>query len=424
MVIAFHTWKSYYPLMQRNLDWIPHRRPSTQGASMFEYFPDYYPWSLAVCCSLGMRGEISEIDEACRALRGLPQTASVKVANENWSQNWTKLGEKLDALAHADLKLGNRLTASDKFMRAANYLLFAERMMSWSDTRRLQIYRKAQASFKAGVECSGARAERIEVPFQDATLSGWLTLPKSSGRHPCIIFYNGFDSIKEMHYQLYADTAVERGIAVLFVDQEGTGEAVRFHALIRQPETEVSAGAFVDFLEKHPAIDTQRIGIAGISMGGYCAPRAAAYEKRLKCAMSLGAYYKLEDSTAQRMLGAHATAGGAESLPEEAEHAMKISGGKTPAEAVSLLRRWDLGKALPDLTCPLLVVHGENDRQVPLAHAQRTVAEAIHSSNAELRVFTLSEGSAEHCGADVMAPQGQYLFDWAARTLGVARSAA
>jgi flavin reductase (DIM6/NTAB) family NADH-FMN oxidoreductase RutF len=42
--------------------------------------------------------------------------------------------------------------------------------------------------------------------------------------------------------------------------------------------------------------------------------------------------------------------------------------------------------------------------------------------DAELRVFTLQEGAAEHCGIDVASMQAEYMFDWVARVLGGLRS--
>ena len=47
---------------------------------------------------------------------------------------------------------------------------------------------------------------------------------------------------------------------------------------------------------------------------------------------------------------------------------------------------------IDQVTCPLLVVHGANDRQVPLEQAERTVHRAINSPRAELRIFTAEEG--------------------------------
>jgi len=388
---------------------------------MFEYFPEYYPWTLSIAASIGMGAEISEIDEACRGLRGLPGKVSTAVATEAWYQSWSRLAQKLDHLAEQDHARGYRLSAGSKSLRAANYYLFAERNVPWKDPRRLLTYRKALAAFEHGVKLRGDEAERVQVPYQGAQLAGWLHLPPGPGPFPCVLFYNGLDSIKEMHYLLYAAIAARRGLAVLFVDQEGTGEAIRLHKLPKRHDTEVSARLFVDFLQSHRRIDCDRIGIAGISAGGYCAPRAAAFEKRLKCVACLGAFFNM-DSHREMFLG-RTSAGLAEGLSDLMDQLMTVTGAASPEEAVEIFSRRDLSTSIGELECPLLVVHGENDRQVPLWHAERTVARAVRSPRAELKAFTLSEGSAEHCGIDVASMQGEYLFDWLAATLGASSHA-
>jgi fermentation-respiration switch protein FrsA (DUF1100 family) len=66
----------------------------------------------------------------------------------------------------------------------------------------------------------------------------------------------------------------------------------------------------------------------------------------------------------------------------------------------------------------LLIVHGENDRQVPLADAQAVYDAAINSSRRELRVFTIDEGGAEHCQADNGSLAADHMADWFAQVLG------
>jgi fermentation-respiration switch protein FrsA (DUF1100 family) len=69
------------------------------------------------------------------------------------------------------------------------------------------------------------------------------------------------------------------------------------------------------------------------------------------------------------------------------------------------------------ITCPLLVVHGANDRQVPLEQAERTVREAVNSPRAELRVFSAEEGGAEHVGGDLFSSTIDCIADWTAEVL-------
>ena len=63
-------------------------------------------------------------------------------------------------------------------------------------------------------------------------------------------------------------------------------------------------------------------------------------------------------------------------------------------------------------------MHGENDRQVPLADAQALYQAAVNSLQRELRVFTIDEGGAEHCQADNGSLAADYMADWFARVLG------
>jgi dipeptidyl aminopeptidase/acylaminoacyl peptidase len=343
------------------------------------------------------------------------------LADEGWFENWTKLGEKLANLADADAERGNGFSASSKYLRAANYSLIAERIASWTDSRRMNVYGIALHAFQRGLTLSGNNVERIEVKYEGATLSGWLRLPDNTSRAPAIVFYNGFDSIKEMHYLMFADVAARRGIATLFVDQEGTGEAIRYHCLPKRYDTEVSAGLFFDALASHPAIDRDRIGVVGLSMGGYCAPRAAAFDPRFKCVVCFGAFYELDEDW-QRILSGGSDGSVSDGLPESGLHAMRVTGTTSITDAIAALKRRSLEGVLERIRCPLLVVHGENDRQVALSHAKKIIEGAVNSIDAELRVFTLQEGAAEHCGIDVISIQAEYVFDWVARALGGVRS--
>jgi dipeptidyl aminopeptidase/acylaminoacyl peptidase len=383
---------------------------------MFEYFSSNYPWNLTVALSIGMGGELSEIADACRPLVNVASGASRAAATEAWRQSWSVVAQRLERLAGDAETRGWAFSAGEYYLRASNYYLVAERMMSWTDPRRLASYRRALAAFEKGYRLSGHRAERIEVTNQEgAPLAAYLRLPPGEGPFPALIFFNGFDSIKEMHYLLYADDAVKRGVAILFIDQEGTGEAMRLHDIKKRVDAEMSVAPFIDYLSTRDEIDSDRIGVAGISNGGYDAPRAAAFDERLKCVACLGAFYNADD-----YLGRF-SGGGADKvvhgLSDLDDHMMKVMGAPEVEAAYRLFAKRNLDGVLGRLRVPLLVLHGENDRQVPLWHADRTVAEAVNSPQVEYKVFSLSEGSAEHCGIDNAGMHANYLFDWVAQAL-------
>jgi pimeloyl-ACP methyl ester carboxylesterase len=384
---------------------------------VFEYFPNNYAWSLATSASIAMGAEISELDEALRPLIPLAKQGGGEPA-EAWYLSWMKLAQKLRGLAEANEAAGNGFSAGAQYKRAANYFLFAERIAAWGDPRRAHAYEEALAAFARGVTLSGDRARRLEVAYEGGTLAGWLRLPEGPGPFPAVMFYNGFDSIKEMHYLMMGEIAARRGVAVFYVDQEGTGEAVRRQRHAKRPETEISAGKIHDLLAAQPEIDAERIGIVGLSMGGYCAPRAAAFEPRLKAVVSFGAFYGIDAGWERALRGGSENESGlSDGLPESGLHAMHVTCTDTVEAAIGVLKARSLEGILDRITCPLLVVHGENDRQVALDHARKTIAGAVNSADAELRVFTVSEGGCEHVGVDVMSLQAQYVFDWLAKHL-------
>ena len=87
-------------------------------------------------------------------------------------------------------------------------------------------------------------------------------------------------------------------------------------------------------------------------------------------------------------------------------------------EAAAVAKQMTLEGVADKITCPLLIMHGENDRQVPLQYAQRTFDAAVNSPNKRLKVFTLAEGGAEHCQADDRTMAVDYAADWVAEILG------
>jgi len=61
---------------------------------------------------------------------------------------------------------------------------------------------------------------------------------------------------------------------------------LRLREMYGGPDTEKAAAASVDYLETRSDVDSKRIGMMAVSLGGYYAPRAAAFEKRFKCAIA------------------------------------------------------------------------------------------------------------------------------------------
>jgi dienelactone hydrolase len=364
----------------------------------FEYFPAGKDWSLSVMLALAMEGEIAEIDEICRPLLGLAGDGSSAEARAAWSERWYEVGARLASRAAADERAGHPLTAARKYLRAAAYALVAERRMPGRGPERAARYEEMSALLLRGAALRGEPVEPVEVPYEGTTLPG-LFVPAPGDAGPCLVQFDGFDGNKEMLYLLEKRGLADRGVSTLIVDQPGSGGALRLRGLPARHDMEVPATACLDYLVGRGDVDPDRVGILGSSWGGHHAPRAAAFEKRLRCCVAWGADWNSNV----------AEVGG--------EHALWVLGTDDREEARRRGALFTLEGVAGLIECPLLVVHGEDDDISPAWMARRLHDEAVRASSRTLRIYTRETGGSEHCHADNIDLALDDVFDWVAETL-------
>jgi dipeptidyl aminopeptidase/acylaminoacyl peptidase len=289
----------------------------------------------------------------------------------------------------------------------------AIRFLPRTDPRGNAAYVDGTGHFMRGVELLRKPGRALDVPYDRGVLPGILAMPSSNEPVPCAIIFGGFDSLKEWLYPILVDAFLARGIALFVVDQAGVGGALRLYNLPAVPEAERSATACVDVLERTPGIDARRIGLAGISLGGYYAPRAAAFESRIRACCAWGGAFS-PATLFNRLITEPSRA---RSIPDMIEHAGWVFGAADREQTLRILRGLSLAPIIERLRCPLLVLHGANDRQVNDDDAENTARLAINSKKVELKVFTREQGGAEHCQLDNAALAADYMADWFAETL-------
>ena len=384
---------------------------------MFEYFPSHYSWNLGLLMAAQLGGEMSEIDEACRPLQEMaskPDARDDPAAQAAWVERWTALARKLERFANQDEAAGHRLSAGKKYLRACVYWFTAERMASHRSPDKLALYKSMTSCFEHGVRLRDEPIEFVTIPYEGTTLPALLYRAPGNGPRPTMIHFDGFDVTKEwMHLCGIAREFSARGISTLMVDHPGVGAALRLQGMPVNFDSERWATAAIDWLERRSDIDAARVGVVAMSLGGYYAPRAAAFEKRLAACVAWGARWDNTGSHGRILRDPNA----ARSITGWLDHALAYYGARTPDEAYDKITKMTLEGIADRITCPLLVVHGANDRQVPLDQAERTVRAAVNSPRAELRLFTAEEGGAEHVGGDLFSPTIDYIADWAADVL-------
>jgi dienelactone hydrolase len=385
---------------------------------MFAYFPDHYAWNLGFLMAAQLGGELAEMDRACRPLRSL--AADDPAAPDAWLDAWGSLATGLAARAAADAAAGYRGSAARKHLRAATYFFTAERMASHRDPRKMALYRAMLDSFATGVTLGRERIAFVEVPFGAVRLPALLHLPDGPGPHPAVIHFDGFDVTKEWVRLCGASTAfAKRGIATLMVDHPGVGGALRLLGLPTSPRSEEWASAALDHLATRGDIDMARVGVAAMSLGGYFAPRAAAFEKRLACCVAWGARWDNALSHGRILRDPRA----ARSVTDWVGHALWVYGAADVEDAARRIAEMTLEGVAERIECPLLVVHGADDRQVPVDQAERTIAAAVRAPRRDLRVFTAAEGGAQHVQGDMFSIAIDWIVDWTADVLASDRTA-
>ncbi|GAA3341681.1 alpha/beta fold hydrolase [Amorphoplanes nipponensis] len=374
---------------------------------MFEYFPGNYVWNLGVVATLNSGGLIDEVDRACRPLRDAATRGS-DVGTRDFMAAWTAVVDDLQAQAIDDEKNGRRRTAGQKYHRATNYLIQAERMQSAHAPERRAVYQRCLDLMQKTFDLLDPATTRVAVPFEGTLLPAYFTTAGPGA--PCVIMWNGLDSTKEhMYVSGFAQELAARGISTLMVDCPGSGEALRFGGLTARVETETWAAACVDHLLDRGDVDPARIGLVGWSLGGYYAPRAAAFEKRLALCVAWGANHDW-GAVQKRRLDRE----GENPVPHYWDHVLWVWGETDLDTFIARARAVNLDGVVEHITVPFLITHGENDRQIPLAHAHRSYDQAVNSPRRELRIFTPAEGGAEHIGLDHLPHVGVFIADWIA----------
>lgn len=379
---------------------------------MFQFYPGIYPWNLSIHLALNMGGILSEIESVSGPLAKY-RSAAEPGAWTAWRQAWDEIGDRVQALGDKDAAAGHNRTAGKKLLRASLYHLMAERMMRVGEPEREPLYRKGLAEFRRGVDLMGTGVETVEIPYGASSLPAYFvparTQPLGGAPGPCILFVNGFDVNKEiLYYRGPREELLERGISMLLVDQPGSGEALRFRNMPAIPECERWGTAIYDWVSQRSDVDPKRVGLMGVSLGGFYAPRAAAFEHRYAMCVAWGASTRFSD----RLMRAMQQDEEAASVTDMLEQARWVFGAKDNAELVEKTRDITMVGIADKITCPFLITHGINDRQVPASEAQEVYGDAVNSSHRTLKIFTEAEGGIEHVNFDNPDVVIDYMADW------------
>lgn len=380
--------------------------------ALFEYFPNYV-WNLSLSIALESGGRIGEIMDMSAPIRDAAQKGE-DAGTPQFMAEWVKMADKLSDLAREDQDNGRLFSASDKLRRSAIYYTTAERMQGHGHPGRAETFAKARKAFDDAMAFGKEPVERVTIPYEGKQLAALYVRAPGDGPRPVVVYCNGLDSTKELlFFSGLPEALAKRGVSTLCVDQPGTGEALRLEGLPATHESERWASQWVDWLETQPDADPRRIGMSGISLGGYYAPRAVAFEPRFAAGAVWGANHNWAEVQQKRLRRE-----GENPVPHYWAHVHWAFGADGMEDFLEKASGMTLEGVMDRIRVPFLVTHGARDRQIDLSYAHQSFDQLVNSPKRELKIFTDREGGVEHVGADNMSFGRNYIADWFAEVLG------
>ena len=378
---------------------------------MFEPFPGNYIWNLQTNLALVCGGNHGEIDVANRpvmeAARGGADAGTAQLFD-----SWIAVADQVAKNAAADEAEGYVLSAGAKYLRASGYYLSAERMQSRDYAPRWAAYDRGLELYRKGVQLRGLHVDFIEIPYGDSSYTAIFVHDGSGTPRPALVSCNGLDSMKEqVNMAGHGAANLERGINTLFVDQPGTGEALRKRGLTAVFDAEQWGTPALEYLLTRADVIPGKIGIFGLSLGGYYAPRIAANEPRYALCAVMGANHVWGERQKERLAKE-----GENPVPHYWDHVTWVWGHATLEDFMAYMPNVTLDGQIEKMRMPFLVTHGAGDRQIPVSNAHRSFDQAINSTKRHLRIFTEADFEIEHCGADNGTIMRDYIADWCAET--------
>jgi dipeptidyl aminopeptidase/acylaminoacyl peptidase len=348
--------------------------------------------------------------------------------DESWYREWLRTAEQREKAGDDFLGRGCTISAKQEFFKASNYYRQAEFFLHINpeDPRIIAVWKKSRDSFLKGAKLAEPPILPVEIPFEGTTLPGYFCLvDKTGAKRPLLIVHSGFDGTGEEIYFGTACFAIQRGYNVLLFEGPGQGRVIRVQKLPFRPNWETVVTPVVDYALQRKEVDPQRIALMGISFGGYFAPRAAAFEKRIKACIANGGVYDFH-------LTAHLTPEdekyldtpkGAEEIDRMLYDKMKTDASfrwamgngmftfhaKSPSEWLKMTRPYTMKDVAEKIACPVLIVDSEEDKDMP---GQATKLYEALKSRKDFMMFTKEEGAEEHCQMGGLLISSAKILDW------------
>lgn len=322
-------------------------------------------------------------------------------ANDEWQSVWTELA--------ADFLLKERPLAAAFSYRAAEFYALPD------DPDKMQFYNQFIDLYYGAIHVENM--EKFSIPYQHGALPAIrLSTPNHRGT---IVMHGGYDSFLEelMRVGQYLSKA---SYEVIIFEGPGQGAAIRKHNLIFTHEWEHSVANVLDYF------DLDDVTLIGISLGGYLALRAAAFEPRVSRVVCYDisnydqhprnflhkAMYKLF----LRYPGFYNWIAkiSMKNIAVEwlIKHGMYINGVETPFEWMVLLENFSVVDIVDQVRQDVLLLAGAEDHGVNIKEFEKNHQGLINARSVTGRIFTAEEQAQNHCQIGNVKLALDVILDW------------
>jgi 2,6-dihydroxypseudooxynicotine hydrolase len=317
---------------------------------------------------------------------------------DEWFDFWARKGEEYELLGDESVAAGNTVSGGEWLWHAALSFHYAQFMSFHDPARREAGQRRKVELYNRAAPYLVPLGERVEIPFEDATIPGFLRMPPGeppAAGWPCVLLIGGLESTKEESL-LFENMCLRRGLATFAFDGPGQGEL--FFEVKLQPDFERYASAVVDSLEQRPELDRRRFGVLGRSLGGFYALRAAATDDRIRACVAWGFFYDMSDF---------------ESMPAHTQRGFVYVTGREGIDGRDYLREsLCLSDVASKLRTPTLLLNGANDPIFP-SRQTNLVGDALRDGPTEFVIEPLGDHCCHNMG-QIVRPR---MADWIANEL-------
>lgn len=316
--------------------------------------------------------------------------------------------------------LGEEAIQRGQWLTGATYLRAAEFFSLGNDPDKSELYTACINAYQKAYADEPIHYEK--VPYGE----GYLPVMRMMTQQPSkgwIVLHGGYDSFIQELYP-FSKTFLDAGYNVIMFEGPGQGGALNTCGMVLTHQWEKPVSAVLDYYR------LDRVILIGISLGGYLAARAAAYEKRISQVVLYDIVYdfyqaflsKFPRHFQESLVNAMVS----EESPFWKEVEAQLSGNlflhwlilqgyhvfgvQSIWQYLSTMQLYHTRDLSKHIKQDVLLLAGEEDIYTPFFDEQK--AALTHAKSVTGRIFTKSESASHHCQVGNIGLALDYIMAW------------